>query len=397
MPSSSETTTANPTRELAAIVFSDIAGYTALMGRDERAAVRAMAEHRELVRSLVPRFNGRMIGDIGDGALVSFHSALDAVHYAKAMQATLAGDGTPTVRIGIHVGDVLFSESGVMGDGVNVASRIHALAPPGGVCISERVYDDIRNKPEIPVHDLGSKRLKNVSRPIHVYLLQELAIVAPKGLRARIGRRNLVLQLVVAVALILAVGGFFYRGAIRNFLEGRSAAAFGKATVAVLPFANLSSSKDDEYFSDGMTEQIIGDLSKISGLRVAARTSSFMFKGRNEDIGTIASQLHVRNLLEGSVRRSTDRVRIEVELIDALNGFTVWSERYDEKLADVFQIQSDVALSVADKLRVSLLPGEKVRVERKPTDDFEAYSLYLQGAYYATLTGGSATGGGAMK
>ena len=147
MQSSSETTTANPTRELAAIVFSDIAGYTALMGRDERAAVRALAGHRDLVRSLVPRFNGKMIGDIGDGALASFHSALDAVHYAQALQAALAGDGTPTVRIGIHVGDVLFSESGVMGDGVNVASRIHALAPPGGICISERVYDDVRNQP----------------------------------------------------------------------------------------------------------------------------------------------------------------------------------------------------------------------------------------------------------
>ena len=397
MSSPSEAESVEAKRELAAIMFSDIAGYTAIMGRDEQKALRALADHRELMRSLVVRFNGRVIGDIGDGTLSSFHSALDAVNCAREAQATLKGDDKPQLRIGIHVGDLLFSSDGVMGDGVNVASRIHALAPPGGVCISERVYDDIRNKPEIVVHDLGSKTLKNVSRPIHVYLLQELASVAPKGLRATIGRRNLVLQLVVAVALILAVGGYFYRGAIRNFLETRSTAALGKATVAVLPFANLSSSKDDEYFSDGMTAEIIGDLSKISGLRVAARTSSFMFKGRNEDIGTIASQLHVRNLLEGSVRRSTDRVRIEVELIDALNGFTVWSERYDEKLPDVFQIQSDVALSVADKLRVSLLPSEKVRVERKPTDNFEAYNLYLQGLYYTTLTGGNATGGGAMK
>jgi len=394
---SSDILAANPTRELAAIMFSDIAGYTAMMGRDEQKALRALADHRELMRSLVVRFNGRVIGDIGDGTLSSFHSALDAVNCAREAQATLKGDDKPQVRIGIHVGDLLFSSDGVMGDGVNVASRIHALAPPGGVCISERVYDDIRNKPEIPVHDLGSKRLKNVSRPIHVYLLQELAIVAPKGLRARIGRRNLVLQLVVAVALILAVGGFFYRGAIRNFLEGRSAAAFGKATVAVLPFANLSSSKDDEYFSDGMTEQIIGDLSKISGLRVAARTSSFMFKGRNEDIGTIASQLHVRNLLEGSVRRSTDRVRIEVELIDTSSGFSIWSERYDRVMADVFAIQSDIAQGVADKLRVTLLPGEKARLQRKPTDNLEAYNLFLQGVYYSTLTGGSATGGSARK
>jgi len=396
MPSSSETTTANPTRELAAIVFSDIAGYTALMGRDERAAVRALAGHRDLVRSLVPRFNGRMIGDIGDGALASFHSALDAVHYAQAMQAALVGDGTPTVRIGIHVGDVLFSESGVMGDGVNVASRIHALAPPGGICISERVYDDVRNKPEIQVRDLGQKTLKNVVRPIRVYMLQHAGGLSRRPWEPRNGRSVFAVGFAAVALSILAIGAYAYRDAIRGALAPRLVEA-GKPTVAVLPFANLSGSKDDEYFSDGISDEVRGDLTKIAGLQVIARTSSYAFKGQNEDVRKIARLLSVRNLLEGSVRRSTDRVRIEVELIDATSGFSLWSETYDREMADVFAIQSDIAQGVANKLRVTLLPGEKARVESKPTDNLEAYNLYLQGLYYLTLTVGSGTGGGAQK
>src|SRR5215471_12906109 len=343
MPSSSETTTANPTRELAAIVFSDIAGYTALMGRDERAAVRALAGHRDLVRSLVPRFNGRM------------------------------------------------------GYGVNAASRIHALAPPGGICISERVYDDVRNKPEIQVRDLGQKTLKNVVRPIRVYMLQHAGGLSRRPWEPGNGRSVFAVGFAAVALSILAVGAYAYRDAIRGALAPRLVEA-GKATVAVLPFANLSGSKDDEYFSDGISDEVRGDLTKIAGLQVIARTSSYAFKGQNEDVRKIARLLSVRNVLEGSVRRSTDRVRIEVELIDATSGFSLWSETYDRAMADVFAIQSDIAQGVADKLRVTLLPGEKARVERKPTDNLEAYNLYLRGLYYLTfLTGGSGTGGSPMK
>src|ERR1700688_1330197 len=167
----SGTPTTNPTRELAAIMFSDIAGYTAIMGRDEQKAVRAVAAHRELLNTLLPRFNGRILSEAGDGTLTSFHSAVGAVRCARAFQAALDGDNDLSVRIGIHVGDVIFADNSVLGDGVNVASRIHALAAPGGTCISERVYEEIRNKPEFQVKDLGEKRLKNVARPIRVYTL----------------------------------------------------------------------------------------------------------------------------------------------------------------------------------------------------------------------------------
>ncbi|HXW85480.1 MAG TPA: alpha/beta fold hydrolase [Candidatus Binataceae bacterium] len=253
MAISSDTEMTVHTRELAAIMFSDIAGYTTLMGRDEREAVRALAEHRQLVRSLVPRFNGRMIGDIGDGALASFHSALDAVNCARAVQASL-DRSTAQVRIGIHLGDVLFSESGVMGDGVNVASRIHALAPPGGVCISSSVYDEIRNKPEIRAKDLGEKQLKNVSRPIRVYsLAAEDGAVAPSSRRARswIWRG--------AIAALVAISALFADSSIRTEVF---------ASVLLLVPRILPHQFNRFYF-----EQKIGFCTTSDGVRIAYGTS----------------------------------------------------------------------------------------------------------------------------
>jgi TolB-like protein/tetratricopeptide (TPR) repeat protein len=318
----------------------------------------------------------------------------------RAFQAATGDDPEFKIRIGIHVGDVLFAENTVLGDGVNIASRIQAIAPPGGICISERVYEEIRNKPEFGVRDLGEQTLKNVSRPIRVYALQtqttnerDLSAVSRYGSQVR---SALVAALVLFAGLTVAIT-YSYRVQIAGTLRQRIPQGAARVTVAVLPFANLSADKSNEYFSDGMTDEIRGDLTKISGLQVTARTSSYAFKGQNEDVRKIARLLNVRNVLEGSVSRSIDRVRVEVELIDASSGFSIWSERYDRVMADVFAIQSDIAQGVADKLRVTLLPGEKARLERKPTDNLEAYNLFLQGLYYSELTGGSATGGSASK
>lgn len=391
-----ETAGTSPTRGLAAIMFSDVTGYTRIMGRDEQAGLRALAEHRELLRSLLPRFNGRMVGEIGDGTLSSFYSAIDAVNCAREVQSMLRSDPDLSVRIGIHIGDVVFSDNTVLGDGVNVASRIHALAAPGGICISANVFDEIRNKPGMQVRDLGEQRLKNVSRPIRVYALQTSAAAGRDSwTRSRYGSRlrAALIAVAVLVAAVAAAVAYSYRARIASTLQPRAPAETGEVTVAVLPFANLSADKSDEYFSDGMTDEIRGDLAKIAGLQVTARTSSYAFKGQNLEATKIGGLLHVRNLLEGSVQRSADKVRIEVELIDATSGFSIWSERYDRKMADVFAIQSDIAQGVADKLRVTLLPGEKARVERKPTDNLEAYNLYLQGNYYLGLV----TGAGSMK
>jgi adenylate cyclase len=383
LATSPDTAAKNPARELAAIMFSDVVGYTSIMGRDEQHALRALDAHRELLRSLLPKFNGRMAGEIGDGTLTSFHSAIDAVNCAREVQASLQDQPELKVRIGIHLGDVVFSNNTVLGDGVNVASRIHALAPPGGICVSSNVYDEIRNKPGARVKDLGEQRLKNVSRPIRVYVLQA-ATAADRDLtvRPKFSKRVATGALVLAATVAIVVA-YVYRAQIQKAVWTRAPAAEGgKVTVAVLPFANLSANKQDEYFSDGMTDEIAGELSKIPGMQVAARGSSFAFKGKNEDVSKIASLLHVRNLLEGSVQRSSAKLRIEVQLIDAGNGFTLWSERYDEEMADVFKIQSEVAESVAQKLRVKLLPAVKERLDKRPTENLEAYNLYLQGRYY---------------
>ena len=317
MTTEPDTPAKNPTRELAAIMFSDVVGYTAIMGRDEQQGVRAIAEHRAKLRSLLPRFNGRLIGEIGDGTLSSFHSAVDAVNCARELQAALVADPQLRLRIGIHVGDVLFTDNTALGDGVNIASRIHALAPPGGICISERVYDEIRNKPEIEVKDLGEKNLKNVSRPIRVYSLQVAATVDRDSSSPLLAtqRRTLAVIAVISAAAVAIVIAYASRTRILTALKTPASIPTGKVTIAVLPFANLSADKNDEYFSDGMTDEIIGDLSKITNLQVAARTSSFAFKGQNQDVSKVASLLHVRNLIEGSVRRSnvealvTGRVR----------------------------------------------------------------------------------------
>lgn len=281
---------------------------------------------------------------------------------------------------------------------MNVASRIHALAPPGGICISERVYDDVRNKPDIHARDLGQQSLKNVDHPIRVYSVVldgvPIAASAPSTIAVRtwLARRLVVAG---AVALVSALAIVIWRfGPLRSLMPGPSRSTPGSQTVtlAVLPFANLSASKDDEYFSDGVTDEIRGDLSKIAGLQVAARSSSFAFKDRNEDAARIAALLHVRNLLEGSVRRSPDKLRIEVELIDATSGFTIWSERYEKDMSDVFGIQSDVAKSVAQSLRVKLLPDVKARIDRRPTENLEAYNLWLQGRYYMQQFTGQSAG-----
>jgi adenylate cyclase len=379
----------SPARELAAIMFSDIAAYTAIMGRDEQEAMRALDAHRGTLRTLLPKFNGRLIGEIGDGTLSSFHSAIDAVNCAREVQARVADNPELRLRIGIHLGDVVFTNNTVIGDGVNVASRIHAVAPPGGICISEHVYDEIRNKHGMRAKDLGKKQLKNVSRPIRVYALQVVGDDLSAG--SRVGKR-VAIGAIVSALIVAIVATYVYRAQIRTVMPLRAPAANGgPATIAVLPLSNLSADKNDEYFSDGMTDEIIGQLSKITGIQVAARTSSFVFKGKSEDAAKIAGLLHVRNLLEGSVQRSASKLRIEVQLIDASNGYTLWSDRYDKQMSDVFEIQSEVAESVAQNLRVKLLPAVRARLDQRPTENLEAYNLWLQGRYYVQqFTGQSA-------
>ena len=389
MTSSSDTFAPNPTRELAAIMFSDIVGYTALMGRDEREGLRAVREHRERLRAMLPLFNGRLIGEVGDGTLSSFHSAVDAVNCARELQATLVDDPELRLRIGIHVGDVVFTDKTVLGDGVNIASRIHELAPPGGCCISERVYEEIRNKPEFHVKDLGEKHLKNVARPIRAYALTAADAPAqprPFGSSTNADqskRRRLAIGVgALLIVAIVGISAWKWIG-LSSVWSPVGARAPAMRSIAVLPLENLSGDPAQEYFADGMTDELITDLAKISGLKVISRTSVMKFKGEHrEQLPEIAKALGVNTIVEGSVLRVGDKVRITAQLIDASTDKHLWADSYERDTRDVLTLQDEVASTIAQQIDVELTPNEEARFARPRPVNPDALEACLKGRYF---------------
>jgi len=382
LPTSPDTAASNPTRELAAIMFSDVAGYTAIMGRDEQEALRALDAHRELLRSLLPKFNGRMAGEIGDGTLTAFHSAIDAVNCAREVQASLQDQPELKVRIGIHLGDVVFSNNTVLGDGVNVASRIHALAPPGGICVSAHIYDEIRNKPGTRFKNLGEQRLKNVSRPIRVYQVVATDLVAPPATGGR--HRN---------ALIAGAGAVILAGLIVALVRSRSPAPASPqvpsvakhaiSSIAVLPLDNFSGDPNQEYFADGLTDELTTDLASISALRVISRGSVMRYKGaQRPPTPEIAKLLNVDAVVEGSVMRLGNKVRVTAQLIDAPADRHLWAKSYERDSRDVLAMQDEVALAIAHEVNAELTPGEQARFANSRTVNPEAHDAYLKGRYY---------------
>ncbi len=374
-------------------MFSDIVGYTLIMGRDEREGLRAVREHRAHLRAVLPRFNGRLIGEIGDGTLSSFHSAVDAVNCGRELQATLVEDPELRLRIGIHVGDVVFTDNTVLGDGVNIASRLNAIAAPGGVCISERVYEEIRNKPEFEVKDLGEQRLKNVTRPIRVYALSATAKVdgpfpalGPGGLRRWI-RRAVAGAAVTMFVSALTYGIATYK--LHTPASSERASARPIRSLAVLPLENLSHDPGQEYFADGMTDELITDLSKISGLRVTSRTSVMKFKGEHrERLPEIAKALDVNTIVEGSVLRVGDKVRITAQLIDAPSDKHLWAESYQRDTRDVLSMQDEVASAIAREIHLQLTPAEQARFANARPVNPAAHEAYLKGRYYLSSLSG---------
>jgi adenylate cyclase len=366
-------------------MFSDIAGYTAIMGRDEARALRALAEHRALLRTLLSKFNGRMIGEIGDGTLTSFHSALDAVNCAREVQASLEGKDEFRVRIGIHVGDVLFSNNDVHGDGVNVASRIHALAAPGGICISERVYEDVRNKPELRARDLGEKRLKNVPRPIRVYALAAGASHDHEDtLRgSRLKGRALVAGGAVILVAVLAYAIARWKSAAPSSSPTLATQPRVIRSIAVLPLDNYSGDPSQEYFSDGMTDELTTDLATISALRVISRSSVMQYKGAHRPpTPEIAKALNVDAVVEGSVVRVGDKVRINAQLIDAPDDKHLWAKSFERDSRDVLALQDELASAIAKAINVQLTSDEQTRLTSAPVVNPEAHDAYLKGRYF---------------
>jgi adenylate cyclase len=369
-------------------MFSDIAGYTAIMGRDEQEGLEARNSHRELLRTILPRFNGRLLGDLGDGALSSFHSAIDAVNCARAFQASTGNNPQFKIRIGIHVGDVLFADNTVVGDGVNIAARIQALAPPGGICMSERVYEEIRNQRGMAVRSLGQKNLKNVNRPIGVYVLSDGAdSAAAAKFPAWTGRpKSRVVAIAGTGAIALAV--LAYVAMTRRSLSLNSVAPSAGIphvirSIAVLPLDNYSGDPKQEYFADGMTDELTTDLAKISQLRVISRGSVMQFKGEHRPpTPEIGKLLNVDAVVEGSVVREGDRVRITAQLIDARADKHLWARSYERDSRDVLALQDELASAIAKEINVQLTPGEQARLTSAPVVNPTAFDAYLKGRYF---------------
>ncbi len=335
-------------RRLAAIMFTDLVGYTALSQRDEAGAMLLLEEHRRTVRPFFPRHNGVEVKTIGDAFLVEFASALEAVRCAYDIQqsmhdlsASKPEETEVRVRIGVHLGDVIHSQNDVYGDAVNVASRIEPLAQPGGICVSQQVYDSVKNKFEFPLVSLGRKELKNVSESVEVF-----RVVLPWERQEATGP------------------------------------ILDRTRIAVLPFSNISPDPADEYFADGMTEELIATMSRLGGLKVIARTSVMGYKGGQKKISDVARELEVGSVLEGSVRMAGDRVRITIQLIDSKTSEHLWAESYERELKDVFAIQSEVSNTVAQALKVHLTPQERVLIGKRQTANPEAHTLYLKGRFY---------------
>ena len=335
-------------RQLAAIMFTDIAGYTALMGADEQKAFELLRKSRQLQKPIIEKFNGTWIKELGDGVIASFHTATGAVICAAEIQRACNNTNDLKLRIGIHVGDVVFEDRDVFGDGVNIASRLQALASIGGIWISESVYQNISNKKAIGTKFIGEEVLKNVKEPVKVY-------------EVIIGHET-------------EIPGSTFEEHSTKKISGKS--------IAVLPFINMSNDPEQEYFGDGMAEEILNSLSHLKDLKVAGRTSSFQFKGKNIDLREVGEKLQVGVVLEGSVRKQGNKLRITAQLIDVKDGFHLWSEKYERNMDDIFAIQDEIALAITENLKVILLEKEKALITRSHTQNTEAYEFYLRGRFY---------------
>ncbi|WP_312887835.1 adenylate/guanylate cyclase domain-containing protein [Mesorhizobium caraganae] len=337
--------TARVERRLAAVLVADVAGYSRLMGADEVGTLEALkAIRREIVDPAIAEHKGRIVKTTGDGLLVEFASAVDAVTCAMAVQEKMAGrEGQIAFRIGINIGDIIRDENDIFGDGVNVAARVENECAPGGVCLSGSAFEQVRGKTKFEFDDLGERSLKNIDRVVRLY-----GVKLGNPPKATISDSNRPLPLP------------------------------DKPSIAVLPFQNMSGDPEQEYFADGMVEDIITALCRFKWLFVIARNSTFTYKGRSVDIRQVGRELGVRYVLEGSVRRATDRVRITAQLIDAETRAHIWADRYDRAVDDIFALQDEITLSTVAAIEPSLRQAEIERAKRKRPENLDAYDLVLR-------------------
>ena len=338
-------------RRLAAILAADVAGYSRLMGRDEAGTLaRLRAHRRELIDPKIVEHKGRIVKTTGDGILIEFPSVVEAVACAVAVQrgmgernARTAEDQRIVFRVGVNLGDVIVEADDIHGDGVNVAARLESVAAPGGISVSAIVHDQVRDRLDLAFDDMGEQSLKNIARPLRVYQVRLAAAITPR-----------ITQTETAPMLTLP----------------------GKPSIAVLPFANMSGDTDQEYFADGMAEEITTALSRVRSFFVIARNSSFTYKGRAVDVREVGRELGVRYVVEGSVRREGNRIRITAQLIDAETGNHIWAERYDRDLADIFAVQDEITRAMVTALAPAISQAEQQRALQRPPDTLSAWEAY---------------------
>jgi adenylate cyclase len=382
-------------RKLSAILSADVKGYSRLMGDDELSTIETLKRYREVITTFVQQYRGRVVDSPGDNVLAEFASVVDGVECAvkiqeelKTKNAELPENRKMEFRIGVNLGDVVEDGERIFGDGVNIAARIEGLAEPGGICISRTAYDHIKNKLKIGYESLGEHSVKNIAEPVRIYrvLMEPEAagkVIGEKRFLGRISRKT---AMATIIGLVIIAGGLIgwniYLQQSKKIepasLDKMAYPLPDKPSIAVLPFDNLSGVPEQEYFNDGLTEEIITALSKMPQLFVIARSSTFTYKGKPVKVQQISEELGVRYVLEGSVRRVENRVRITAQLIDAIKGHHIWAERYDKDLKDMFALQDEITMNILTALQVKLTGVDYGYLLSKRTDNLQAYLKYLQ-------------------
>jgi adenylate cyclase len=386
-------------RKLTAILNADVEGYSRHMGEDEEATIRTLTAYREAMAVLIQQYRGRVVDDPGDNLLAEFASVVDAVNCAVAIQqqlselnSSLPAERKMQFRIGVNLGDVVEEGNRIYGDGVNIAARIEGLTTGGGICISRTTYDQVKNKLNLGYEYLGEHKAKNIAEPVRVYrvLMEPEAagtVIGEKKLRLR--RRHWVAVAVIALvfgAAAVAIWNFYIRSTPslkKDVSPGETLTSLSnKPSIAVLPFTNLSGDPEQEYFSDGITNDIITDLSKFRGLLIIASNTVFTYKGKPVKAKKVSQELGVRYVVEGSVQKADDKVRINAQLIDTATGHHLWAERYERNLKDIFALQGEIVQTIVATLAIKVDEAEIARAMRKDTTSLEAYDYVMRGWQY---------------
>jgi adenylate cyclase len=392
-------------RKLTAILCADVFGYSRLMGQDEEATHRTLVSHRKVIDTLIEQHHGRFVNSAGDSVLAEFASVVNAVQCAVEIQSALKAENADIpperrmeFRIGINLGDVMVDGEQIYGDGVNVAARLENLAEPGGISIADTVYAQVRNKLTLGYADLGLQSVKNIAEPVRVYrvLVHTGAATKREGVVRRYlwrGGLSMVGVAIIAGAVLLVQHLSLRPPATTASIPPPQTPALAlpdKPSIVVLPFVNMSGDRDQEYFSDGITEDLTSDLSRVPELFVIARNSAFTYKGKATKVQDVSRELGVRYVLEGSVRKADNRIRITAQLVDATVDYQIWADRYDRPLQDVFALQDEIVQQIIVNLRVKVFGAELARVGRIPTNNLTAYDYLLRGVdfhlhgYFAT-------------